>query len=643
MPGNLIGKVLLDQYRVDAFIASGGMGTVYRVWDIKRNVPLAMKTLHAELTDDPHIFKRFEREARALKKLAHPNIVPFYGLYHSEDFAFLLEKFVDGPSLAGILKQNRGQPLPFDEAMRYLKALCAALGYAHANGVIHCDVKPGNVMVERSGNIYLTDFGIARHAESTSTTMGAAGTPSYMAPEQIRGEAVTPATDIYALGVILFEMLTGQRPFRGAETGTEQSGQTAAERIRHGHLHLSPPDPRQLNPSISAGVAAVILKCLEKKPEERYATAQEMFLAVCAAAGMSDGEIANRAEAGGGAVVARGSSQAKLVVPPESKRGVSQTQKLLLLGFGVFVVLVACLGLWGASKLLLPQVAQPKPDLTVVGQVAPTVSIAVDTPIPAVTEMPAPTATDTPLPSAAPAQLVNAKDGAAIILIPSGEFTMGIDQANDPNFWGGEGPAHKISLNDFYIYRTEVTNGMYALCAKEKQCPKPSNNTSQTRKSYFGNPQFNDYPVVLVSWVMANAYCKWAGGRLPTEAEWEKAARGTDGRRFPWGNALPKPGLANFSSPDTVKVGKYPNGASPYGVLDMAGNVLEWVHDIYAPEYYKTSPEENPSGPDTGSKRVIRGGSWHSGFDGLRTVARASLKFDDSNNSVGFRCAQDTP
>jgi eukaryotic-like serine/threonine-protein kinase len=284
MSSSIIGQTLLDQFRVDAFVASGGMGAVYRVWDLKRNVPLAMKVLHVELAEDPSVFKRFKREANALKKLAHPNIVPFYGIYQTMDFAFLLERFIDGPSLRDVLRQQKGKPLAMGEVLTYLKALCAALGYAHANGVVHCDVKPGNVMIDRGGNIYLTDFGVARHAESSTTTLGAAGTPAYMAPEQILGKSVTAATDIYSLGVILFEMLTGQRPFRGTESGTDKSGQTANERIRYGHLHLPPPDPCSINPAIPEKMAKTIQKALSKDPGDRYRSTQEFFASVSAAA-----------------------------------------------------------------------------------------------------------------------------------------------------------------------------------------------------------------------------------------------------------------------------------------------------------------------------------------------------------------------
>jgi serine/threonine protein kinase len=296
MSTNLIGQVLLNQFRVDAFIASGGMGAVYRVWDLKRNVPLAMKVLHSDLAEDPSVFKRFKREANALKKLAHPNIVPFYGLYQTKDFAFLLERYVDGPSLKEIIREHLGKPIPINEVLIYTKALSAALGYAHANGVVHCDVKPGNVMVDRGGNIYLTDFGIARHAESTVTTLATAGTGAYMAPEQIRGEPVSPATDVYALGALLFEMLTGRKLFTGDEKDSESSGSTVGERIRFGHLQLPPPDPRSYNPALPEALAQVITKALKKQPNQRYPSVHELYEELCNSISVSSGSIPDRAK-----------------------------------------------------------------------------------------------------------------------------------------------------------------------------------------------------------------------------------------------------------------------------------------------------------------------------------------------------------
>jgi branched-chain amino acid transport system substrate-binding protein len=294
MSKNLIGKVFLDQFRVESFIASGGMGAVYRVWDIKRSVALAMKVLHSELSDEPAIFKHFQREAIALKKLQHPNIVPLYGLYQTDRFSFMLQAYIDGLTLKEVLQERGGKPLTVQETLVILKALCAALGYAHANDVVHCDIKPGNVMVDRGGNIYLTDFGIARHAESTVTTLASVGTTAYMAPEQIRGEPVSPATDVYAIGVMLFEMLTGQRPFHGREAGAEGAGSTSGERIRYGHLHLTPPDPQSINRNIPAAFAQVVLKALEKVPNQRYSSTHELFSLVCSVLGYNPAQIPDR-------------------------------------------------------------------------------------------------------------------------------------------------------------------------------------------------------------------------------------------------------------------------------------------------------------------------------------------------------------
>jgi formylglycine-generating enzyme required for sulfatase activity len=222
---------------------------------------------------------------------------------------------------------------------------------------------------------------------------------------------------------------------------------------------------------------------------------------------------------------------------------------------------------------------------------------------------------------------------------------MGSDPKSDPNFWGAEAPIHEVFISEYYIYILEVTNAQYAQCVAEQQCPRPEQIYSRTRREYYGNPRFDSYPVVYVTYQMAASYCIWAGGRLPSEAEWEKAARGTDGRLFPWGSELPNADLANYNETgvgDTMPVGSYPNGASAYGILDMGGNVLEWVYDLFDKAYYSYSQLDNPFGPAIGSRRVIRGGAWASGFDGLRTVGRASLHPEQSMENVGFRCVIET-
>ncbi len=256
------------------------------------------------------------------------------------------------------------------------------------------------------------------------------------------------------------------------------------------------------------------------------------------------------------------------------------------------------------------------------------------------TPNPSPTITDTALPT-----WVNPYDNAPLVYVPAGTFLMGSDSASDPYFWGAEAPAHQVFVTESYIYRLEVTNAQYAQCVLEHQCPLPEQSYSHTRREYYDNPRFDDYPVIYVTYSMATSYCVWAGGRLPSEAEWEKAARGTDGRLFPWGSTLPNANLANYLGSgigDSVAIGSYPQGASAYGALDMGGNVLEWVYDRFDETYYRFSALDNPFGPATGNRRVIRGGAWASDVDGLRTVARASLPADQSREMVGFRCMVET-
>jgi len=226
---------------------------------------------------------------------------------------------------------------------------------------------------------------------------------------------------------------------------------------------------------------------------------------------------------------------------------------------------------------------------------------------------------------------------AGMVFVPAGPFEMGIDFGDN-----SERPMHTVTLDAFWIGGTEVTNATYEMCVNAGACTSPGYIGSYDRSSYYGNSLFADYPVIFVSWYDAKAYCEWAGKRLPTEAEWEKAARGTDGRTFPWGNAPPDANLLNFDMTvgDTTEVGEYPGGASPYGALDMAGNVWEWVSDWYGETYYSSSPSENPPGPSSGSLRVLRGGSFN--LPGNDALAANRVRFGptDSDSIVGFRCAR---
>ncbi|MFM7173994.1 MAG: formylglycine-generating enzyme family protein, partial [Caldilinea sp.] len=195
------------------------------------------------------------------------------------------------------------------------------------------------------------------------------------------------------------------------------------------------------------------------------------------------------------------------------------------------------------------------------------------------------------------------------------------------------------------IDKYEVTNARYKACVDAGGCTAPGSVASWTRSPYYGTSTYADYPVVNVTWHQASAYCAWAGKRLPTEAEWEKAARGSsDTRKYPWGNSAPDCTKTNYRScvGDTSRVGSYPSGASPYGVMDMGGNVWEWVNDWYSSTYYSVSPSNNPQGPATGEygTRVLRGGSWVN-YDSVVRSANRDYNFPVNwNYSTGFRCVR---
>lgn len=247
-------------------------------------------------------------------------------------------------------------------------------------------------------------------------------------------------------------------------------------------------------------------------------------------------------------------------------------------------------------------------------------------------------------------------DGMVQVLVPAGSFQMG---GIDSKAASDELPPHRVTLNEFWMDKVEVTNGMYLLCVNAGECRLPFAMKSDSQDSYFNNPDFKDYPVTYVGWGEAQAYCEWAGRRLPTEAEWEHAARGDDLRIYPWGDQQPDTSLANVNDfvGETTSVGSYPAGASPFGVLDMAGNVAEWVNDYYAPTFYSSEAVENPTGPEsreTYFSRVVRGGTFLDADQNVRVSKRSSVlgpNFDANIDTsaytgeysprIGFRCASD--
>jgi formylglycine-generating enzyme required for sulfatase activity len=226
-------------------------------------------------------------------------------------------------------------------------------------------------------------------------------------------------------------------------------------------------------------------------------------------------------------------------------------------------------------------------------------------------------------------------DGMTQVYIPAGEFIMGDN--GDPD--SREYPEHPVYLNAFWMDKTEVSNAMYEECVKSGNCYTPVPRLNP----YYGKWAYRNLPVVYVNWYAAEMYCAWTGRRLPTEAEWEKAARGIDANLYPWGDSRANPRLTNFSETlflEALPVDRYPLGASPYGVLNMAGNVREWVADWFDEKYYFSSPYENPTGAETGTERSLRGGAYDANKNDITTFRRYKHEPDSAGLSRGFRCAE---
>lgn len=598
------------------------MADVYRGYDPVLEREVAVKVIRKDVLAThraEQLLKRFKQEAMLVARLSHPNIAQVLDFGQEQDQPYLVMEILPGGSLKQQLKSRQGRRYPWQEAARLLAPVARALQAAHDEKIIHRDVKPGNILFNRYGAPILTDFGIAKILESTEnpglTASGKPiGTPAYMAPEQaVARKDADHRVDIYALGIVLYELITGRRPPPA------------------GFSPEPPEPPSGIVRELPEAMDALVMKAMAWDPQERYAQISEL------AAALED--------------LARGTSPPLSPPVPESP---ARSKRLWIIGGGLLasICMLAILGV-GLARLL---------------PFSPFFPARSSTPSPTTTQAPAvPTATRTRVAFTQTSTVTmeptftGTRDDAELIFIAAGEFIMGSDPG-EPYFWGAEHPKHTVSLDAYWIYRTEVTNAMYRQCLQAGVCQPPAQITSASHPDYFTNLKYNDYPVTNVTHADAAAYCAWAGARLPTEAEWEKAARGTGGALFPWGDEEVQSSLANFCDQncpeqdpkykekdfddgyaDLAPVGSFPEGASPYDVLDMAGNVIEWVADWYDPNYYLDSPAANPAGPANGTRYILHGGSWRSIREGLRPAARIPKDMDYSSNYTGFRCAVDEP
>jgi serine/threonine protein kinase len=554
---SLIGE-WIGQYEIISLLGEGGMAAVYRARQKSINRDVAIKVI-TRLGQNPEFLMRFQREAQTIASLSHAHILKVFDFGQQDGLVYLVMELLKGGGLENYIRRG---PIAPNKVSRALDQIASALEYAHNRGIIHRDLKPQNLLLDDAGHIFLTDFGVAKLVNETvgATQTGMAlGTPAYMAPELWQSDHVDRRTDIYSLGVMLFEMLTGRLPF---DSDTPY-------RLMYQHIHESPPSLTTLMPDLPPELEIIVNRALAKDPAMRFNTAGELLVAF------------------------------RQALSPNSAPSVRTA-------------------VGGDARA---------------SQTGPLIAIPVAVPV------------STPAPSFVPGTPRNDDRGLPQVWVSPGCFMMGSPPGY--NVRTEECPEHEVCItNGFWLDQYPVTNAAFQEFIEDggyKNRQIWSNagwqwlSVNNIKKP--GNYPGHDDPVqprVGVSWFEADAYARWRGGRLPTEAEWEYAARGPDSLKYPWGNTY-EDGKANVRARRIKPVSAYPDGRSWSDAFDLIGNVWEWVADWYDEAYYREDVKNDPPGPTSGKTRVLRGGSWRHDQNLARAAARrpdAPLTRDDY---IGFR------
>ncbi len=688
-PLGLIGTTVGDKYDVEAFVAEGGFSFVYRARHRVWQQPVALKFLRvlqsASEEQRQRLLDDFVREGSFLRELSSraASIVQAYdvGTMTGADaswWPYLVLEWLDGASLDRVLERETKQGMPprtLPECLRLLDPAVRALAVVHRRAIAHRDLKPGNLFVlgdprGADASVKLLDFGIAKALGATSTASDAKTnlavlpqfTPWYGAPEQFSRSfgATGPWTDVYALALVLVEMLTHRSPLEG-----DDIAQLAFASTDVGQR----PTPREKGVEVSDAVEAVFYKAVALNPSERYQSAGEFWRALYVALGpAAGGPFADEpsfvdastddrtqvrfdrfeaptmpfapAPSRTPAQLDPAPSPLMPAAPAGPNRALQGAIAALLFGIAV--------ASWGGVAWLRAR-----------GR-ATTASAAAAAPSAAPGALPLPAA---PVEPCAP----------GMVFIPGGSFFMGYDGENGLPF---EKPAHKVAVSPFCMDVTEVTVDDYRRCSDKGECLRAGTTvswpkvTERERKIYgplcnVDDPGRDRHPINCVDWEMSSGYCKVAGKRLPTSAEWEYAVRGPDGRVYPWGDEVPSANHLNACGTEcldwakrageremvalhdeddgfatTAPVGSFPKGRSRYGLDDVIGNVMEWVQDWDGPYEKLDPPPVDPAGPAAGTNRVIRGGAWNAGSS---VWVRPSFRFryppEAKTHAIGFRCA----
>lgn len=607
-----IGKTI-GNVRIEKLLARGGMAEVYLGSHIKLERPVAIKLLHSYIEEEPLLLERFDREAKVVAGLRHPSIVQIFDFDTIDGHPYIVMEYLKGPTLAAYLRHlhQRKKRIPADQVARLLNELSTALDYAHKQGVIHRDIKPGNVMLHSKSDdisfdkpltddvgVVITDFGLVRIMNAASQTASGtvSGTPAYMSPEQARGDQTDHHTDIYSLGIVLYEMLAGRVPFEADSTLT----------VLHMQIHTTPPPI----PGIPAKVQEVIDRALQKNPDDRYSSSRELAADYYRSIGLPTqattipGPSPSPNPTNTVAVeepapieepvpiyvepksrpkpepLKEPEPQAKSVPTPRPAAKPERSRSWI--GVALFSLVGLSILAVGGYLIFSQKQGSPSPEPTATSNAQVVIPETGTSPV----------ASEAPgLPS--PERMAN---------VPAGTYNVGKDPEGT-----NQSAEQAIPLEEFWIDQYPVTNLEFQQYVVEWTIPAGKEN----------------HPVIGVTWEQADAYCKALNKRLPNEAEWEAAGRGPgpDPQLYPWGRDA---GQALKLPNETYEVGSQPFNVSPLGVYDLIGNVYEWVAEPY--------------GKLAAGKQVLRGVRYGAPYD---LSFRLEVAQTDTNyvQYAGFRCA----
>ncbi len=642
-PGDRITDDADHVYEVISLLGSGGFASVFGCRQTSPETsPEKRVALKVLSSPQEHARARFARERQQILQWKHRHIVAGLGSGQHDGHPFLVMEWLQGHAL-DVEVDTRGALEP-SRALRLVEGALAGLAHAHQKGVIHNDITPSNLFLVSphtdDEHLKLLDFGLASLRSTPGktpdpaasvpppdepvpqrlTTQVGAYTPGYVAPEFLLEQGTSFRTDVYQMGLVLAELLSGaplvvlqgEDDFSFYRQHTQGAPSQKLSQVLPPYLVHSPifgllerclaVDPaarysdadalrqalvEQLQHFLPQRPASVRVSTLSEVPQERLQKTPNSKIPTTPGQEPTAPEATSRAE----------SPEAKpLEAEPLETDSFAPKESSLHGGRSAFflqrkIVAGALLALMAVGFVVLVVQGTNK----------------------------------------------EREAGEFMVKVPAGDFTMGLAQGAS-----GEKPVRRVYLGAFSIDRYEVSVEAYAACVTADVCSAPQERNEPQALCNWGVQGKEQHPINCVSWSQARDFCAWKKKRLPTEAEWEKAARGDDGRLYPWGNdrALCVRAVGDkCDEPGTKPVGSKPKGASPYGAHDMAGNVWEWVADWYREDTYRTGKTRDPTGPPRGTQRVSRGGGWDViGFN-LQSATRSSAKPHHTADSLGFRCA----